>query len=67
MRFIRKNTESFLSYTENDQIGVVIFFNHQKSIEELNKTKSWGCKLINKAIDLGEHIIYQFSCMLANI
>jgi len=52
LRFIRKNIESFISYTDTDRVGVVLFFNHQKSAQELNKTKSWSCKLINKAISL---------------
>jgi hypothetical protein len=51
-RFIPKNTESFLSYTHSDCIGIAIFFNQKLTPAGDEKTKLWTQHLINTAIDL---------------
>ncbi len=51
LRFIPKNTESFLSYTTTNRIGIVLFFNQEMTDDGNKKTKKWTQHLINKATE----------------
>ena len=57
-RFIPKNTESYLSYTKTDRIGIVLFFNQKLTAKENQKTEIWTKHLINTAARLnGAHYL----------
>ncbi len=51
-RFIPQNTESYLSYTKTDRIGIVLFFNQKMTSEANKKTEKWTRHLIDTAIQL---------------
>ncbi|MGE0010185.1 MAG: hypothetical protein AB7F19_06645 [Candidatus Babeliales bacterium] len=51
-RFIPRNTESFLSYTTTDRVGIVVFFNQPMTEDANTTTKLWTQQLINTAISL---------------
>lgn len=53
MRYIPKNTESFLSYASTDRVGIVIFFNQPLNAEGNHATKIWTQHLINIAVSVG--------------
>ncbi len=58
LRFIPQNTESYLSYTKTDRIGIVLFFNQKMTPEGNRKTKQWTKYLINTAARLkGAHYL----------
>lgn len=49
VRFIPKNTESFLSYSRSDCIGIVLFVNQKMSTLGNAITKAWTQQLIDTA------------------
>ncbi len=51
-RFIPQNTESYLSYTKTDRIGIVLFFNQKMTPQANKKTEKWTKHLIDTAIQL---------------
>ena len=53
LRFIPQNTESFLSYTQTDRVGIVLFFNQKMSSRDSKKTEVWTKHLIDAALALG--------------
>ena len=53
LRFIPKNDESFLSYTQTDRVGVVLFFNQKLDGMGHEKSKQWTQYLINTSTQLG--------------
>jgi len=52
IRFIPKNTESFLFYAKNDCIGVVIFLNQKMTPKGNKQTETWTKYLIDTDIKL---------------
>jgi hypothetical protein len=52
LRFIRQNTESFISYTTTDRIGIVLFFNQKMTVAGHEKTMQWTKHLIETASKL---------------
>jgi len=53
LRFIPKNTESFLSYTTHDCIGVIILLSQKQTSTASARTKQWTQSLIDAAIKAG--------------
>lgn len=53
LRFIPKNTESYLSYTSTDRIGIVILINQKFNEQDYKKTEKWTQELIQSAYTLG--------------
>ncbi len=47
LRYIPHNTESFLSYSRNDCVGVVLFLNQKLTDDATKKTKKWTQHLID--------------------
>ena len=57
-RFIPQNTESYVSYTKTDRIGIVLFFNQKLTSKDNQKTETWTKHLINTAARLnGAHYL----------
>lgn len=53
LRYIPKNSESFLSYARTDVIGIVIFFNQKISSQATYDVQQWTRALIECAYQLG--------------
>lgn len=53
LRFIPKNTESYLSYTSTNRIGIVILINQKFTEHDYKKTLQWTQKVIQAAYSLG--------------
>lgn len=53
LRYIPKNTESYLNYTSTDRIGIVILLNQKFTEQDYKKTEQWTQKLIESAYILG--------------
>ncbi len=51
-RFIPKNTENYLPYTNTDRVGIVLFFNQKMTPEGNKKTKEWTQHLIETTAQL---------------
>ena len=52
IRCIPKNTESFLSYAQDDCCGIIIFFTHTMASEDRRAVERWTKSLIDIAIKL---------------
>lgn len=52
-RYIPKNTESFLSYTTQNYVEVVLFVNHGTAHHELAHARAWTQKVIRKVLSFG--------------
>lgn len=46
LRFILKNTESFLNYTATDRIGIIILIHQKFTEDDYKKTEEWTSNLI---------------------
>ena len=52
-RYMPKNKESLLSYSEKTTIAIVIYVNQELSPKEVKKTKKWTQKLVDIAYENG--------------
>lgn len=58
LRYVPKNTESFLSYSRQDSFSIVLYINQKLSDKEKLKAKQWTQELVNLALNYqGTHYL----------
>ena len=50
LRYVRKNTEAFLSYSDHDAIAIVLYINQGLSDQGIEKARLWTQRLIDLAL-----------------
>ena len=61
-RYIPKNQESFLSYSNENYIEIVIFINHGIKLKEVKHAKKWTRKIIDQVLKYGGNFYLPVRC-----